>query len=120
MSETSEKYMQSILGQQAPLEVLVDGYDNDDASSLFLQLLRVDSLWNLGRNEEASNLLSEVKPKIPKEHDFFGRGLQSLIGGKLQDAYESFVQASKQSQGLEAVYYGERAVNVSRINLLLY
>jgi hypothetical protein len=107
MEEISEQYMKSIMGQQVPLEV-------SGSKSVFLELLRVDSLWNLGRGDDARALLSKLD--IPQQYMFFGRGLQALLDEKLQDAYHNFVQASSHSQGLDTVFYGERAVNVSNQN----
>ena len=109
-SSLSEKYIQSILGQQTPMEISEDESNGDDDDA-FLQLLHVDSLWNLGRGEEAKEFLAKLV--IPEQHKYFGQGLHSLLDGNLQDAYDCFSQASNKSKGLLSVFYGERAVNVS-------
>lgn len=108
MTEIAEQYMKSILGQQFPLEV-------PESDIVLIELLRVDSLWNLGRVAEAKAILSNID--IPTQHFFFGRGLQALLDEKLHEAYDNFVHASNHSRGLDAVFYGERAANVS---LLLF
>lgn len=119
-----ESYIHSILGQQTPLEILsptaTPSTDDENDPALFNQLLRVDSLWNLGREAEARELLNKNKTlsssKIQRDDartKHFQGGLAALLLGKLPEAYDLFFEASKNSTGLYAVFLGERAVNVS-------
>ena len=104
----SECYIRSILGQQNPLEI-IQSKTNDG----FMELLRADSLWNLGRGEEAQQILKTLTKQESKNHSYFYDGLKALLDGKLPEAYDSFLMASYNSTGLNAVFFGERAVNVS-------
>lgn len=111
----AEKYMSSILGQQNPLDLskVSSGSSSGSDDSIFMQLLQVDSLQNLGHVDKAKKALAKLIPQDPCRL-FFRDGLTHLLDGDLSDAYESFVQASIKASGLEAVFYGERAVNVSQ------
>lgn len=117
-----ESYMHSILGQQTPLEILsptaTPSTDDENDPALFNQLLRVDSLWNLGREGEARELLNKSLSSSKIQRDeartkHFHGGLAALLLGKLPEAYDLFLEASKNTTGLYAVFLGERAVNVS-------
>ena len=123
----AEQYMHSILGQQTPLpisheDIVTATAENDESStdnaSFFLQLLRVDSVFNGRQTDEAKTLLSTLdidKIKQDNHAAWFQQGLHALLEGTLTDAYDCFVRASHHAttSGLEAVFYGERAVNVS-------
>jgi len=123
----AEGYMHSILGQQTPKSLSQEdiakaitqhdssGDDHEPAKSLWLQLLRVDSLFNLGQAEAAQSVLREITLQGENEGGqrvHFQQGLEALLEGNLTHAYSCFVQASTHATGLEAVFYGERAVNV--------
>jgi len=102
-----EKYIESILGQQTPLELELDSEDT------FHLLLRVDSFWNLGKVEEANKVLSAIKLKAADTASCnFACGLQALLDSNLGKAYHAFLDASKATTGLKSIFLGERAVNV--------
>jgi len=149
---TAERYMHSILGQQNPHEISkddtttkttaaaaaaasVETETSDGRTLIFLKLLRVDSLFNLGQIDQAKSCLSSLDTIVTssnsseeeekeEEEDgksscssltYFHRGLKALLDDRLSIAYDNFVQACNHTHGLEAVFYGERAVNVSHL-----
>ena len=113
-----EPYIRSILGLQTPLEI-PEGIQTSSGSSekkdLVQELYRVDSLFNLGQSEEAKRVLSNIDASELSDprHILFRTGLGALLEEKFEDAYECFLQASEQADGMESVFFGERAVNVS-------
>ena len=112
----ADTYMTSILGQQNPIEISKKDIETTDSSEqVFLQLLQVDSLFNLGHTEDAKTLLAAlVEVGNQKNYFAFCKGLEALlVDSDLAKAYEQFVEASQHATGLEAVFYSERAVNIA-------
>ena len=118
-TKIAEEYMSSILAQQHPCDLSqLDIDSGGQGCTLFLELLRVDSLQNLGQVNKAKESLTKLNHSPPGADDsshtkFFRHGLTNLLEGDLLTAYDCFLQASHEASGLEAVFYGERAVNVS-------
>lgn len=86
----------------------------------------MDSLWNLGRVEEGKKLLQTIPSTAALEFQLFRDGLQALLAGELNPAYDAFVAASKVQrdgngdqtvENLRSVFTTERAVNVSTLFL---
>lgn len=121
--EVGKAYMSTILGQRSPYEISDTGSSacNEGSFSshddgIHLQLLRADSLWNLGKTDEAAALVSKMKQRDDwneNKNGYFARGLEALCDGYLDVAYAAFSEASRESDGLEAVFHSERAVNVA-------
>ena len=112
----AESYMSSILEQQNPIEITKNDIETTDGTdTVFLQLLQVDSWFNLGRTEDAKASLAAIKlTEQQKKHDAFHKGLKALVvDTDLSQAYSFFVEASHPATGLEAVFYSERAVNIA-------
>lgn len=114
-ADTITTYMSTILGQQSPYEISAPSSSSSD--DIHTQLLRADSLWNLGRTSEAADLVIKVRAREDwdeEQHGAFARGLDILAKGHpLEEAYTAFVEASNSTDGLEAVFYTERAVNIA-------
>lgn len=116
LAANKEEYMKTILGQKTPFEfAAASTSDRDEA---YLQLLRADSLWNMGKATEAADLVSQLKQKKTwneEKYSAFARGLEELTveNGSLEQAFVNFCAASRESEGLEAVFFCERAVNVA-------
>jgi hypothetical protein len=108
-NEVAEHYMLSILGQQMPLEISKE----DSRQDIFLQLIRVDYLFNSGQSDEAKNLVTEINLPDDSNYKDFLDGLRALLDGSLNSAYDCFVIASRKATGLTAVFFGERAVNIA-------
>jgi len=102
-----EKYIESILGQQTPLELELDSEDP------FHLLLGVDSFWNLGKVDEANKVLTGIRLETNDTVSVsFACGLQALLDSNLGKAYHAFLDASKATTGMKSIFFGERAINV--------
>ena len=116
-------YVHSILGQR-------NVFDVPESSSLENELLRADSLWARGQNTEAKDVLSRISGPIItknskslifdpcsskyKEYKSIGEGLEALINGDLDQAYQHYCEVARSSDdsGLK-VFATERAVNIA-------
>lgn len=106
LSDQEEAYVRSILGQRTPLKLA----KNQNS------LLVADSLWNRGQDVDRASISCFESP--------FANALKHLLDGELLESYEWFVKASKDAkenehEGLLAVFFSERAVNVRLTSVVL-